>query len=172
MLANRSLRLAAAVAALAIAGCSDELSVHPGLVTPAEVHAFYVSHPALFEGRRLYSLREIVVSTPAAGLVGLEDRVAQSHSLRDVEAWLAQRGASFQTTRVTHAAEDLPLAVLAHFSVMQPGELAVLAFPEGASVWQLVATREAPLTEDQAAPVIEEFLAGRRRAAHLRYASS
>ena len=103
MLAHRSLRLAAATASLLLGACSEEMAVHPGLVTPAEVHAFYVSHPALFEGRRLYSLREIVVSTPAAGIVGLEDRVARSHSLRDVESWLAQRGANFQTTRVTHA---------------------------------------------------------------------
>jgi len=172
MLAHRSLRLAAAAATLLLGACSEEMAVHPGLVTPAEVHAFYVSHPALLEGRRLYSLREIVVSTPAAGIVGLEDRVARSHSLRDVESWLAQRGANFQTTRVTHAAEDIPLQVLARFAVMQPGDLAVAAFPEGASVWQLVATREAPLTEEEAAPVIEEFLAGRRRAAHLRYAIS
>lgn len=172
MFAKRSLRLAAAAAVIAVAGCSEEVAVHPGLVTPAEVHAFYVSHPALFEGRRLYSLREIVVSTPAAGLVGLEERVARSHSLRDVESWLAQRGASFETTKVVHAAEDVPLPVLAHFSIMRPGDLAVLAFPEGASVWQLVASREAPLTEEEATPVITDFLAGRRQATRVSYASS
>ena len=168
----RRLRLAASAAALALAACSEGPSVPSGLVTPAEIHAFYVSHPALFAGRRLYSLREIVVSTPVGELVGLEERVAHARNLREVESWLAQRGARFELTRVTHAAEDIPLMVLARFAAMRPGDLAVLAFPEGASVWQLVATREAPLTEDEARPVIEEFLAGTRRTPHIRYARS
>jgi len=166
------LRLAAAASALALAACSEEAPLHPGLVTPAEVHAFYVTHPALFEGRRLYSLREVVVSSPAADLAGLEDCVARSQTLRQVEQWLAARGARFETTRVTHAAEDVPLPVLARFAVMQPGDLAVLSFPEGASVWEMVAASDAPLSEDQATPVIEEFLAGRRRVPQLRFAST
>lgn len=162
--------LAAAAALIAAAGCSQEPGVHPGLVTPSEVHAFYVSHPALFEGRRLYSLREIVVSSPAAELAGLEEHVARSRTLREVEAWLAARGARFRTASVTHAAEDVPLRALPRVSSMQPGERAVLAHAEGLSVWELVESRAAPLTEDEATPVIEDFLAGRRQPATLRFA--
>jgi len=43
------------------------------------------------------------------------------------------------------------------------GELAVFATPLGASVIQLVHAEDAPLTEQQAAPLIEQFLAGRKR---------
>ena len=171
---DRRLRLAAAVAAtFVIAGCSVEAAVPPGLVTPSEIHAFYVSHPALFEGRRLYSLREIVVDAPAAVITDLEGRVAESRSLQDVESWLTERGVSYEATRVTHAAEDVPLRVLARFAAMRPGDLAILTSSQGgAAVWELVAASDAPLTEDEASPVIEQFLAGHRRASHQRYAST
>ena len=46
---------------------------------------------------------------------------------------------------------------------MKPGEIAVFATPLGASVIQLVHAEDAPLSEQQAAPLIEQFLAGRRR---------
>jgi EpsD family peptidyl-prolyl cis-trans isomerase len=160
----RSLRLAAAAATLVLAGCSPEPSVPPGLVTPDEIHAFYVAHPALFESRRLYSLREIVVESPGAVIADIESHVAQSRSLQEVESWLAERGVAFETTSVTHAAEDVPLGILNRFAAMKAGDLAVMATPERAAVWELVAASDAPLTEEEARSVIEQYLAGHRRA--------
>ena len=46
---------------------------------------------------------------------------------------------------------------------MKPGEIAVFATPPGAAAVQLVQAEPAPLNGAQAAPLIEEFLAGRRR---------
>ena len=165
----RLLGAAAAIAVLSLAACSEGSQARAGLVTPAEIHAFYVSHPALFEGRRLYSLREIAVSAPAAYLAGLDSRVVAARSLADIEAWLATQGIAYQTASFTHAAEDLPLALLPRLERMQPGELVALDSPEGASVWQLVETTQAPLSESEAAPAIEQYLAGAKRAAIARY---
>ena len=165
-----SLGLCAAVTAvLSLAACSDAQPPRMGLVTPSEVHAFYVSHPVLFESRRLYSLREIVVSAPAAYLAGLETRVRDSRSLKEVEAWLATQGIAYQTAAFTHPAEDLPLVLLPRLYAMQPGEMVALSSPEGASVWQLVHSIHAPMSENDAAPLIEQFLAGQKRAQLARY---
>ena len=60
-------------------------------------------------------------------------------------------------------AEQLPLSYLPQLARMNAGEIAVFATPRGASVIQLVQAEEAPLAEPQAAPLIEQFLAGRRR---------
>jgi hypothetical protein len=46
---------------------------------------------------------------------------------------------------------------------MKEGEIAVFAAPPGVSVVQLVHAAEAPLSEQQAAPVIGEFLAAKKR---------
>ena len=159
---------AAAIAVLSLAACSDE-QLRTGLVTPAEINAFYVSHPALFEGRRLYSLREIAVSAPAGYLAGFEARVVASRTLREIEVWLGTQGIAYQTAAFTHAAEDLPLTLLPRLARMRPGEMVALASPEGASVWQLVESKNAPLSESEAAPAIEQFLAGAKRASVARY---
>ncbi len=165
----RFLVAAALAAALALAACSEESGLRAGLVTPAEINAFYVSHPALFEGRRLYSLREIVVSTPAAYLAGFEARIGVARSLKEVETWLATQGIAYQTAAFTHPAEDVPLSLLPRLASMNPGDLVALSSPEGVSVWQLVESRDAPLSESEAAAAIEQFLAGRKRSNEVRY---
>jgi hypothetical protein len=65
----------------------------------------------------------------------------------------------------TEPAEQRPLAFLPVLSRMRPGELAVLSTPGGASVLQLLEAAEAPLSLEQATPLIETFLAGRKRLA-------
>lgn len=169
MVTPRLLGAAAVTAVLALAGCSEESGLRAGLVTPSEIHAFYVSHPALFEGRRLYSLREIVVSAPAAFLAGFDARVRSAGSLKEVEAWLSTQGIAYQTAAFTHPAEDVPLALLPRLASMRPGELVALSTPEGASAWQLIESREAPLSESEAAAAIEQFLAGRKRSTEARH---
>ena len=46
---------------------------------------------------------------------------------------------------------------------MKEGDIAVFTTALGASVVQLVQAQDAPLTEEQAAPLIEQFLAGRKK---------
>jgi hypothetical protein len=64
---------------------------------------------------------------------------------------------------VEQPAEQLPLSFLPRLAAMKPGEIAVFATPLGASVIQLLHAEQAPLSETQAAPLIEQFLAARRR---------
>jgi hypothetical protein len=102
----------------------------------------------------------------------LRARVARASDLDEVAAWLKERNARYDMTpRQTQPAEEIPLAFLPKLAAMQPGELAVFAtpavgnFPATASVMQLVYSERAPLAFEQATPVIESFLAGRKRLA-------
>lgn len=134
-----------------------------------EVHAFYAENPALFAERRIYRLRELVVSAPAELLEVLRAESARAASLEDIAAWLQRRGARFSTVALTQPAEELPLAYLPRLARMADGEIAVLARPAyagsagGASVIQLEHAEDAPLSQAQAQPVIERFLAARQR---------
>jgi EpsD family peptidyl-prolyl cis-trans isomerase len=132
-----------------------------------EVRAFYTQNPALFAERRIYRLRELVVSAPAEMIDVLRAEAARSRDLDQLAAWLRSRNAKFTPAAdagaLTQPAEQLPLAYLPQLARMQPGEIAVFAAPPGASVIQLVQAEPAPLSEAQAAPLIEQFLAGRRR---------
>jgi EpsD family peptidyl-prolyl cis-trans isomerase len=131
--------------------------------THEEIRAFYASNPALFGERRIYRLRELAVSAPAELIDVLRAEAARAKDLEEVAAWLRLRNARFNAFNLTQPAEQLPLSQLPQLARMKEGEIAVFASPLGASVVQLLHTEEAPLSEQQAAPVIEQFLAARKR---------
>jgi EpsD family peptidyl-prolyl cis-trans isomerase len=131
--------------------------------TPEEVRAFYAANPALFAERRIYRLRELAVSAPPELLEVLRAETARATDLEEVAAWLRARNARFSAFNVTQPAEQLPLSQLPEIARMKEGDMAVFATPLGASVVQFMHAAEAPLTEQQAAPVIEQFLAARKK---------
>ena len=131
--------------------------------TRDEIKAFYSENPALFAERRIYRLRELIVPGAAEMIDVLRAEAAKARDLDEIGYWLRARNASFSADSVTQPAEQLPLSFLPRLASMKPGEIAVFATPLGASVLQLVHAEDAPLTEPQAAPLIEQFLAGRRR---------
>jgi EpsD family peptidyl-prolyl cis-trans isomerase len=135
------------------------------LPTREEVRAFYAENPALFAERRIYRLREFDVAANADMIDALRSQVATTRDLDELAAWVKSRGVRAALGIQTQAAEQLPLAFLPVLARLKPGELAVFATPLGASVMQLVFYEDAPLTIEQATPLIDSFLAGRKRLA-------
>jgi EpsD family peptidyl-prolyl cis-trans isomerase len=134
--------------------------------TPEEITDFYAQNPALFAQRRIYRLREMTVAAASDKLDLVKSEVATAKNLDEAADWLKWR--NFRVSAVTGAtqpAEQLPLAYLPQLMRLKEGEIAVFSTALGASVVQLVHAREAPLSEDQAAPLIEQFLIGRKRLA-------
>jgi EpsD family peptidyl-prolyl cis-trans isomerase len=128
-----------------------------------EVRAFYRDNEALFARRRVYSLQELVVSSGAEMLDVLRVEAERASSLDEVAAWLRARNAKFSEALVTQPAEQLPLRYLPRLARMSEGDIAVFAAPPGAAVVRLAQAQEAPLSEQQASPLIEHFLEGRKR---------
>jgi predicted transcriptional regulator len=96
------------------------------------------------------------------------DKVATGRTVsrEEIHAFYAENPALFAERRVYRVretrlvpAEELPLALLPQLARMSPGESMVFETMEV----QLVHAERAPLSEAQAAPVIEQFLAGRKR---------
>lgn len=132
--------------------------------TPDEVSAFYAENPALFAQRRIYRLRELVVSAPADKLELIGSEVAGARDLDEVAGWLKWRNLKAGAmTGAIQPAEQLPLGYLPQLSRMREGEMAVFSSAPGVTVIQLVHAQDAPLTEPQAAPLIAQFIAGRKR---------
>ena len=128
-----------------------------------EVRAFYAENPALFAERRIYRMRELVVSANAELVDVLRTQATRAADLDEVAAWLKSRNARFSAATETQPAEQLPLAFLPHMARMKAGEIAVFPTPPGATVIQVVHAEEAPLAFEQSQALIEEFLAGRKR---------
>ena len=130
-----------------------------------EVRAFYAENPGLFAERRIYRTREISVAANADMVDALRSQAASTRDIDELASWLRLRGASAVVVNEAQPAEQRPLAFLPVLARMKPGELAVISTPGGATVMQLVEAQEAPLSIEQAAPLIETFLAGRKRLA-------
>ena len=135
-----------------------------------EVRAFYAENPALFAERRIYRMRELVVSAPAELVDVLRSQATRATDIDEIATWLKSRNARFSAASETQPAEQLPLAFLPQMSRMKAGEIAVFPTPAsanspfgGATVIQVVHAEEAPLALEQSQALIEEFLAGRRR---------
>ena len=138
-------------------------------VSRQEIQKFYADNPALFAQRRVYRVRELAVSGSAVMADVVRAEAARSRDRDELAAGLRTREARFSASAATLPAEQVPLGHLAQLSRMKDGDIAVFAVnagpgnPGGVSVVQLVQAENAPLTEAQAAPLIEQFLAGRKR---------
>src|SRR5262245_20466881 len=130
---------------------------------PEEVRAFYAENPALFGERRIYRLRELAVAGAADLVDALRREVLAAHDLDEIAAWLRIRNVPYRPAASVQPAEQLPLSHLPRVARMKPGDIAVLETPAGATVAQLLEAQEAPLSEREAAPMIETFLSGRKR---------
>lgn len=125
---------------------------------PYKVKAFYRENPALFRERRIYRLFELTVNAPGLDAAALRAKVSRARTLGDVGEWLKSQKIAFTWSAATKAAEQIPMELLPRFAAMQDGQIEVINTASAISVVQLVQSQHAPLSEDQAIPLIEQFL--------------
>jgi EpsD family peptidyl-prolyl cis-trans isomerase len=128
-----------------------------------EVSAFYDDHAALFAGRRIYRLFELAIIAPEDRIADIRQRVVHARGLYEIAEWLKSQNLAFNAGGVTRSSEYLAPALLQQVSGMKEGQVAIIEVPGGASIVQLIHSEHAPLSRDQAAPMIEELLRARRR---------
>lgn len=129
----------------------------------AEVENFYKDHPELFQRRRIYRVLEVVAVAPQEMVNEIAKAAANADNLNEVAAWLESRKVPFNVATSSRPAEQIPLHILPRVSGMREGQIAVFSNPRGASIVQLLRSNEMPVTEQQAAPVIERYLLNRKR---------
>ena len=139
--------------------------------TPEQVKAFYSEHPELFSDRRVYRLKELAIAAPAdfqpqlrAELERLGKLTDKNKTITQLITWLQSQNIKFQANVTTQAAEQLPMDLIMKIYRMKEGDF--LAIPRGNAVVvsQLDKSQSAPLSEEQAAPFIEQLLQNRKRA--------
>lgn len=128
-----------------------------------EIRTFYRENPALFERRRIYRVNELVVTAPQEKLGALKASAAGAKSLEEMAQWLKSQKLPFDLVTTRRPAEKIRMDILPRLFEMRDGQIAVFSTSRGASVVQLVQFEEAPLSEQQAAPIIERFLLNRKR---------
>jgi len=128
-----------------------------------DVRTFYKENPALFERRRIYRVLELAVVAPPEQVDALTEAVADAKSASEVARWLNSRKLPFSIATKSRPAEQIPMKILRQISEMHDGQFTVFRTARGASVVHLVQSRESPLSEQQATPIIERYLLNRKR---------
>ncbi len=130
-----------------------------------EIRKFYQENPALFERRRIYRVHELAVVAPREKLEALKAAAAAAKSLQDVAGWLKSQKLVFQVAISNRPAEQIPLNMLPQLFEMREGQIVVIPTSRGASVVQLLQAQETSLSEQQATPIIEQYLHSRKQLA-------
>jgi len=132
--------------------------------TSEEVRAFYDTNPELFRKRRVYRFDEIVLPGTPVDWNELEKRLAGVRSLREADSLLRTRGIDAPIAQgVSRTTESLPMAALPEFMKRRQGEIVIWRQPPRIVIGQLMDIKESPVDSTQAVPVIEQFLATRKR---------
>ena len=134
--------------------------------TPEEIKTYYQEHPALFSERRIYNLQELRIPVAGAVIERLQTMAAENRRVEEVGDFLRSQGVSFGGGSATRSAEQLPLDLLPRVHALKDGQALLVSSPEGGSATyiRLAASRQVPVSEEQATPGIAQFLGNRRAA--------
>jgi EpsD family peptidyl-prolyl cis-trans isomerase len=152
--------------AIALEEAKDEILAQAyvqSLATPAAddaaaVSAFYDQHPELFARRRVFRVFELAVGVPDEGMAALSQLARQTRNVSEVAAWARKEHLPFNAGGITKGSERIAPQLLARLESMREGDIAVMAVPGGASVVQLLQSEPAPLSREEAAPMIRQLL--------------
>jgi len=135
--------------------------------TDAEIHDYYAKFPDLFANRRIYKFGEVSMAGGATQMDKVKQLLTGTKSLEEFAGKLRAENIAFKTVSYIKAAEELPMTMLPKFSKMANGEVAIIPSGDSLNVLQLQDSKNQPLTEEQAKPIIENFLTGQKRKALL-----
>ncbi|NMG76655.1 EpsD family peptidyl-prolyl cis-trans isomerase [Aromatoleum diolicum] len=134
-----------------------------GRANLAEISQFYRDNPELFARRRVYAIQELNVAAVAERHAEIRAVLDKAANMDEFVDWLRRENISFTPGGGVKPAEDLPLAALKQLFKMRDGQTGVLSTSNGLHVVHLAGSREQPLDEAAAVPLIERYLASRKK---------
>ena len=132
--------------------------------TSYEVEDYYKNHPELFSNRRIYQIKEAVVSEKDDKTHSLSQSISSIKSFNQVLEKLDQMKVSYKVNDFNRPAENIPLDKLSEISKLNAGEF-VINFDgqNNLHMSSLVSFAQSPVAMDKARPFIESFLLNQAR---------
>lgn len=131
--------------------------------TAEDVKSYYDSKPALFSKRRVYSLQEFNIEANAEQKAALQAKIPTLRNGDDLAAALKAANIRFGARGVNQPAENIPMPLLDQLAKISDGQWVVMPTPAGLNAAFVAATKSAPVTEEVAKKVIEQFLLTERK---------
>ena len=138
--------------------------------TGDQIKDFYAKHPELFQERRVYRFAQMAIAALPDRQKAVRAKLEELDKLTDKQKilpqfadWLKAQKLEFRVTQTAQAAEQLPLEALPKYQQMKVGDLLFVPGSQGVVVSQIIAVQNEPLSQEQAQPVIEQFLQNQER---------
>lgn len=131
----------------------------------AEVEQHHAAAPALYAQRQVFTVQELGIEGTAPQIHALQSQVPAG---ADVGRWIAQAqalGLRVSLAPAVRPVEQWPASLQGALAALADGQSTAVMRPGGLLVVQRVAAQAAPLSLDQARPVIEQQLLAERRQA-------
>ena len=134
----------------------------------AAIAAFYNENPALFAKRRVYNLQELSVQIAGDRIPALMQKISDAKNVTEIANWLRAEKIPFNANAGVKAAEQLPLELVPRFAAAKDGQIVLAQVPGGMLISYIVESREQPMDEKAAAPLIEQSIPTRRKSSSCR----
>lgn len=158
-----ALALESARRQILVQGYLKKLTAGQAAPGEAEIADYYGKHPELFAERRVYRLQEITIQVTPANADAVKAQLAQAKNLNDLVQWLKAQNIPARVSQSAKAAEQLPLEILKRLHQMKDGQAMTLAGPHSLNVLIVASSQLQPLTQEQAKPMIERFIASAKK---------
>ncbi|WP_444848075.1 EpsD family peptidyl-prolyl cis-trans isomerase [Duganella caerulea] len=125
--------------------------------TPAEVADYYAKHPAFFANNKVFDMRQLVLATKDV-TPELKAVIDSAKSLDEVAAWMESHQVKFGRGQLSRSSADLPPELSAKLLAMAKNQLFIVREGERSLLIVLTDIKDRPVTQEAAAPQIEQFL--------------
>jgi peptidyl-prolyl cis-trans isomerase C len=130
--------------------------------TRAEIDAYFLAHPELFVGRKLFYIKQLVLDskdfTPQ-----LKQQVDRAASIEQVARWLDARRVHYERAQLARSSAELAPEMLAQLKTMRKHQLFVVKAGPQTMLDALHDVTPTPVTARAAAPQIDAFLRNMQR---------
>ena len=137
----------------------DQIADELPAVSEDEVKKYYADNPALFSGRRLFTLQEIVLKKSTSDMAAIRSQIASAKSMEDVSAWLRDKKVEFSSSTSIKAAEQIAPAVLLKLQTFKDGQIGLIESPDAYTITHLIASYAQPIGIVKGMPAAAVFLA-------------
>ena len=131
--------------------------------TASEVHEYLSRHPEMFAERRIYIFNQLTAKAGKKSVASLVSKVDGIDNLSEFAAWLKISGVEYDLISDVRPSEQLPAVMLEQMQRLKAGDLGYWSATDGVVVIEVVKIIDKPLTEQEARPLIERYLARQKQ---------
>ena len=122
-----------------------------------EIDDYFQKNPEFFAQRKQFDMEQVLISSKDFN-DEIKSAMSAAKSLGDVAAWMDRKNVKYRRGRLSRTSADLPPEMSAKLRVLPKDQLFIVNEGGNIMLVSLVAIKDSPVTANDAAPQIEQYL--------------